>query len=221
MKPKVILYNAISLDGRITGFPVDMGLFYSLVGQWGENATLVGCDTLLSAPIEDPQETSSEAVAGTPDPDDRRPILVVPDSRGRFKNWHFLKVQPYWKDWAALCTTRTPSDHLNYLKQQGIHMIMAGTEHVDFAQAMEKLNLQFGITVIRADSGGTLNGVLLRAGLVDQVHLLVHPILTGGLHEKTFYTDNNPDRKDTLPLQLLESKRLDNGLLLLSYSVTK
>lgn len=221
MKPKVILYNAISLDGRNTDFPVDMGLFYSLVGPWGENATLVGCDTLLSAPIEDPHETCSEAVAGTPDPDDRRPILVVPDSRGRFKNWPFLKIQPYWKDWVALCTTRTPSDHLDYLKQQGIHYITAGTDHVDFAQAIENLNLQFGITVIRVDSGGTLNGVLLKAGLVDQLHLLVHPILAGGIREKTFYMDPRPDKQGAIPLQFIDCKRLDNGLLLLSYSVLK
>jgi hypothetical protein len=38
MKPKVILYTAMSLDGRTTGFSVDMGLFYSLAQQWGENA---------------------------------------------------------------------------------------------------------------------------------------------------------------------------------------
>ena len=28
--------------------------------------------------------------------------------------------------------------------------------------------------------GGRLNGVLLRAGLVDELHLLVHPVLVGG-----------------------------------------
>jgi 2,5-diamino-6-(ribosylamino)-4(3H)-pyrimidinone 5'-phosphate reductase len=32
---------------------------------------------------------------------------------------------------------------------------------------------------VRVDSGGALNGALLRAGLVDEVSLLVHPVLAG------------------------------------------
>ncbi|MEO0433105.1 MAG: dihydrofolate reductase family protein, partial [Cyanobacteria bacterium J06656_5] len=47
----------------------------------------------------------------------------------------------------------------------------------------------FGVTVVRVDSGGTLNGVLLRAGLVDELHLLVHPTLVGGTSQKTFFND--------------------------------
>jgi hypothetical protein len=65
MRPKVILYAAISLDGRTTGFPVDMGTFYSLAQEWTEDATLAGCDTLLKAaqdlPEEPPEETGPEA----------------------------------------------------------------------------------------------------------------------------------------------------------------
>jgi len=33
--------------------------------------------------------------------------------------------------------------------------------------------------VVRVDSGGALNGALLRAGLVDEISLLVHPVLVG------------------------------------------
>ena len=32
---------------------------------------------------------------------------------------------------------------------------------------------------MRVDSGGALNGALLRAGLVDELSLLVHPVLVG------------------------------------------
>ncbi len=33
---------------------------------------------------------------------------------------------------------------------------------------------------VRVDSGGKLNGELLRLGLVDEISLLVHPYLVGG-----------------------------------------
>jgi 2,5-diamino-6-(ribosylamino)-4(3H)-pyrimidinone 5'-phosphate reductase len=36
-----------------------------------------------------------------------------------------------------------------------------------------------GLGVVRVDSGGVLNGALLQAGLVDEISLLVHPLLVG------------------------------------------
>lgn len=89
MKPKVILYTAISLDGRATGFSVDMGLFYLLTQRWNENAFLVDCDALLNAPDEIPEDDESEVPAIMPSADDSRPTLVVPDSRGRLRSWHY------------------------------------------------------------------------------------------------------------------------------------
>ena len=88
MKPKVLLYTATSLDGRTTGFSVDMRQFYSLAQQWRENASLVGCDTLLNAHDEIPEDDGSEAPSIVPSADDTRPLLVVPDSRGRLRSWH-------------------------------------------------------------------------------------------------------------------------------------
>ena len=221
MKPKVILYTAISLDGRTTGFSVDMGLFYSLAEQFGENASLVGCDTLLNAPDEIPEETESETTIKTSRTENAHPILVVPDSRGRLKSWHYWKKQPYWKDCIALCTKRTPPDYLEYLKHRGIKNLVAGKEHVDFGLAFEHLNHQFGITVIRVDSGGTLNGVLLKDGLVDELHLLVHPTLVGGINQRTFFSDLNPEVESEFPLRFLDSKLHEQGILLLSYAVSK
>ena len=61
---------------------------------------------------------------------------------------------------------------MNCRAHNDIKIIEAGTNHVDFSGALEELNAAFGITVVRVDSGGTLNRVLLRAGLVDELHLL-------------------------------------------------
>ncbi|MDY6937366.1 MAG: RibD family protein [Cyanobacteriota bacterium] len=219
MKPKVILYNAASLDGRTGGFAVDMGLFYSLAQQWGENATVVGCDTLLNAPDEIPKDDRTKVQTATPNADDVRPILVVTDSRGRLKSWHYWRQQPYWKDFISLCTKKTPPEHLEYLTRTGIKIIEAGADRVDFDRALEVLNVEFGISVIRVDSGGTLNGVLLRGGLVDELHLLVHPTLVGGTSQKTFFNDLNSEDGGALPLQLLDSRLEKQGILLLSYAV--
>ena len=221
MKPKVILYTATSLDGRTSGFPVDMGVFYSLAQQWSENASLVGCDTLLSAPDEILKDEGTQVPEANPDSDDARPILVVPDSRGRLKSWHYWRKQPYWKDFISLCTQQTTAEHLEYLSQNGVKFIQVGEDHIDFGKALEILNSRFKVTIVRVDSGGTLNGVLLRAGLVDELHLLVHPTLVGGSSQKTFFRDLLSEMGEVISLSLIDSRVEESGLLLLSYRVSK
>ena len=48
MLPKVILYNAVSLDGRINGFDADIELYYEVASKWDLDAVLMGSTTLLT-----------------------------------------------------------------------------------------------------------------------------------------------------------------------------
>ncbi|MBN1361731.1 MAG: RibD family protein [Sedimentisphaerales bacterium] len=222
MKPRVIVYNAVSLDGRIDWFKPDMGLFYGLISGWNEDATLVGCDTALNPPEEMPAETESDFSPVDAAPDDARPILVIPDSRGRLKNWHFWKRLPYWRKTVALCSEKTAQEHLEYLERRHIDYIVCGADHVDYAIALERLNIQYKAKVVRVDSGGTLNGLLLRAGLVDEVHLLVHPCLVGGTTPKSFF--RAPDLATgagVMRLRLRSVEEQSEGIVLLSYEVVR
>ncbi len=47
MLPKVILYNAVSLDGRISGFDVDTELYYDIASKWDLDAVLMDSKILL------------------------------------------------------------------------------------------------------------------------------------------------------------------------------
>jgi len=220
MKPHVIIYNAVSVDGQIDGFQPDIGLFYSLAARWHEDATMAGCDTLLRAPDDIPEETAAELPVPAPDAEDDRPLLVVPDSRGRVRTWHYWRTQPYWRDCIVLCSDRTPRDYLQYLDDRAIKHIIIGDEQVDFSRALEVLHTEYGVRVVRVDSGGTLNGVLLRAGLVDEVHLLLHPALVGGMRAQHFFRAPDlhaPDTVITLRLKGIEQQQDD--IVLLSYDV--
>jgi hypothetical protein len=54
MLPQVILHTAMSLDGRITGFPADLDIYYSLAAQWNPDAILFGSETVLAAVRDNP-----------------------------------------------------------------------------------------------------------------------------------------------------------------------
>jgi 2,5-diamino-6-(ribosylamino)-4(3H)-pyrimidinone 5'-phosphate reductase len=235
--PRVIVYSAVSLDGQTGGFAPDVGQFYSLIGVWKEDATLVGSETILKAPAQDfeadgvGEETTGEASGEAAEPGnaagkrrgkDRRPLLVVPDSRGRIRNWRALRNTPYWRDVLVLCSRRTPQRYLRMLERQNIHHIVAGSNNVDLRAALRQLRRRCGVNTVRVDSGGTLCGALLRAGLVDEVSLLVHPCLVGDVPPRSFFRmlGDATDRKP-LPLRFHSLRRLANGLLWLRYRTVR
>jgi len=47
--PRVIVHNAVRIDGRLDGFSVDLSACYGLTARWYEDATLVAADTVLRA----------------------------------------------------------------------------------------------------------------------------------------------------------------------------
>jgi len=222
MLPRVILHNSVSVDGRVDWFTPDIGLHYELASRFGAHAHLAGSDTILSADEETPPEDG--AVFEPPEriPNDSRPLLVVPDSRGRVRTWHALRRAPYWRGWVALVSHATPEEYLDYLKERHVEHIVVGDERVDLRAALEELNVRYGVESVLLDSGGTLNGVLLRAGLVDEVSLLVAPCLVGGTTSRSFF--RAPDlssAEGVIPLKLAHVEQMGDGVVWLRYDVVR
>lgn len=222
MLPRVVIHNVVSVDGRIDWFKPDVGQFYGLASRWKEDATLAGSDTLLNIEEEIPPEDEEAFRPPKKDPDDKRPLLVVPDSKGRVRHWHYLRKQPYWRDMVALCSKATPESYLEYLEKRHIECIITGEDHVDLRDALEELNASFGVKLVRVDSGGTLNGVLLRAGLVNEISVLIDPSLMGGTSPRSFFRAPDLDSsEDVISLKLTHIERLKGGYVWLRYDVIR
>lgn len=220
MLPRVVLHNAMSLDGRIDWFAADIGLYYELASRWQVDAHLAGSDTMLAME----GELADDGEAPTPEvhPDDRRPLLVVPDSRGRLRKLHLLPKLPYWRGVLALCSETTPRTHLSYLQEKRIEYLVAGQDHVDLRAALEALNARYGVRTVHVDSGGTLNGVLLRVGLVDEISVLIHPSLVGGITGRSiFRAPDLTSPEGVTPLRLTHVERLHGDIVWLRYEMVR
>lgn len=222
MLPRVIVHSAVSADGRIDWFAPDVGLYYELAGRWGENCTLSGADTLLMAQEDIPPEGEDAFLPPVVADNDPRAILAVPDSRGRIRTWHHWRQLEYWKYAVALVSRATPKEYLEYLNARHVDAIVAGDDHVDYRAALEELNDRYDVTVVRVDSGGTLNGYLLRAGLVDEVSLLVHPALVGGVSPRSAFRAPDLNAADGVtPLRLMAAEEVRDGIVWLRYEVIR
>ncbi len=227
-KPKVVIFNGVSLDGRIDGLEnrLDLGLYYQLATSWNADALLSGSNTMLAAMggLPDEQAEPGPDASEPGAPKELHPMavryMVVVDSGGRFHHWRALQAQPFWREVVALCSQATPRSYLDELERAGVAYIVAGEMQVDLPQALEALNQRFGVQTVRVDSGGILNGVLLRAGLVDEVSLLLLPVLVGGETPRSFFVA--PDMaapEQAIPLRLTHCEQLEGDILWLKYAV--
>jgi len=224
MLPRVILHIATSLDGRITNFPADLEVYYSLAAPWNPDAILFGSETVLAAVRDDPaleappeHEEMFTPLEGSVD---TRPLLVIADSRGRVRCWDAIRRWPYMRDLVAFCSSSTPKEYLSYLEDQKIAAIVAGTDRIDMRKALVMLNKKYGVGTVRIDSGGTLNSVLLEAGVVDEVSVLIHPFLAGGRADPTMFDPVKTGFADLqIPLTHTKTEMVGDGLIWARYSV--
>jgi 2,5-diamino-6-(ribosylamino)-4(3H)-pyrimidinone 5'-phosphate reductase len=220
MLPRVVYHVEASLDGSIDWITPDVGRYYRLASVFSEDCALTGADTVITgpgAPIDDEPEPPSRDL---PRPSGK-PLLAVTDSRGRVHTWNWLRGQTdYFRDVVALCSRATPWAQLDELRRKGVASFAGGEDRVDLPAALEWLRDEHGVERVRVDSGGALAGALLRAGLVDEVSVIVEPVLVGGTCSRGFFRApdlTGPDGVVRLRLTALE--RFDDDALWLRYDV--
>lgn len=222
MLPRVVIHNAVSADGRMDHLRPDLGQYYEVAGRIRHDAILTTTNTLLAEPLDIPAEDGAAFRPRAVDPRDTRPLLVVADGRGRLRNWHFWCNQPYWRDAVALVSRATPARYLRHLERRHVEYVRAGAGPIDLWAALSELATRFGVRRVRVDAGGTLNGALLRAGLVHEVSLLVQPCLVGGTSPRTLFRAGDLDSAEgVVKLRPAHVEELKGGVVWLRYRVVR
>lgn len=219
-KVHVVLHTQVSLDSKADGFEYDMGTYYQLAETFDPDAVISGAGTMLKAEVpEEVPEWAYEAAKNFPSCS--RSIMAIVDSKGRVRCWSALKKQPFWNSVLALCSESTPKEYLEHLEKEGVEYIVAGKDQVDLVKALEVMNKRYKVKRVRIDSGGTLAGVFLKEGLIDEISLLVSPFLMGDLSSNTFISPTGLELEKPLDLKLKKVKKLENDMIWLKYDVVK
>jgi riboflavin biosynthesis pyrimidine reductase len=125
-------------------------------------------------------------------------------------------------DVLVLVSQATPAAYLAHLHRENICYLVAGDERVDLAQALSKMRDKLNVTCVLSTAGGGLNGALLKAGLVDEINLVVLPAAIGGRETPSVF-DGSELADGELPtrLRLLSTHVETDGAIWLRYEVRR
>ena len=76
--------------------------------------------------------------------------------------------------------------YLTYLQSMGIPYIFAGDTEIDIEEALFKLKSYFGIKTLLLEGGSILNGAFQRAGVIDELSLVVAPVVAAAMDKPLF-----------------------------------
>ena len=231
MKPHVICHMASSLDGRTWPSrwrPQSKAgdLFEPLHEKLDGDAWLIG------------RVTGSEFAKGTAYPattsetfprenwfaprsakSDVKAYGIVLDAQGKIA-WGRADIGG---DPIVVVLTKTVSDaHLAGLRSEGVSYIFAGDTGLDLALILETVNRELGVKRLLLEGGGVANGAFLRAGLVDEVSLILCPAIDGAKGAPFAFdsSEADSDRRAPLTAMILESHEvLEGGAIWLRYRV--
>lgn len=229
-RPHVTCLMVSSIDGRLhpscyttspDGTVEDWNTVYAkLHDALGADAWLVG------------RVTMAEMVKGEPHPQpagnapDRpihkaagasSPYAVAFDQGARL---HFTRPDIGGDHVVVLLGHDVPDDHLAELAGDGISYVVAPTASYDAAALLGALKREFGVGRLALEGGGGINGTMIAAGLVDELHVLVAPALDGDDGRQGIVIAPDGGLKAKVTLSLLGSETRAHGMVLLRYAVT-
>jgi riboflavin biosynthesis pyrimidine reductase len=226
MKPHVICHMAASVDGRTLHSRwrpeglVAGGLFERLHDELGGDAWLIG------------RVTGQEFAKGKTYPSTTKETFlrqawfarraanaygVVLDAHGKIA-WGRSDIGG---DPIVVVLSEKVSDaHLAGLRGEGVSYIFAGKSQLDLALTLDILNRDLGVKRLLVEGGGGTNGAFLRAGLVDELSLILCPAVDGAKGAPSVFDSTEAESECRAPVNgmtLESSQVLEGGAVWLRY----
>lgn len=126
---------------------------------------------------------------------------IIRDSDEGYDNCHIIEV----------LTEKTSAEKLAYYKSIGVSYIFAGKDDIDINTALSKLHNLFGIKKLLLEGGSIINGAFLKAGCVDELSLIVTPVIADKDDKPLFYDSSVTD------FEFVSSEKMPDDSLWIRY----
>jgi len=230
MKPYVICHMVSSIDGglhpsRWTDSPDGKlsdwtALYQSCHEKLDGDAWMVG------------RVTMAEMSKGSPHPPHEhgrveRPFHVADRNAASFAialdisgRLHFTGSEIDGDHIVVLLGSEVPDSHLAELTADGISYIVSAQTQPDLSSMLDMLERELGIRRLLLEGGAGINGSFLAAGLVDEISLIVAPVLDGRAASQSIVEYGEEGLAGKVQLSLKSCETLAHGAIHLRYTVT-
>ncbi|GLV54199.1 2-hydroxy-3-oxopropionate reductase [Dictyobacter sp. S3.2.2.5] len=244
MQPKIICHMVSSVDGRLLvdrwTTPADgidgklLSGYYNQISQrFHADGWIVGRTTMEDyaqgtvRKVEKPMIDLREPFIGNRN---GRDVAVVIDLQGKL---HYGQDHADGDHIIAILSENVSDDYLAELYHDGISYLFTtskrnnegnGFQSGDLQYAMDVLGDTFGIKTLLLEGGGMTNGLFLKAGLINEISLLVYPGIDGlaGVPSIFNYLGKANERPaEGQSLRLISMESLEGGMVWLHYAVEK
>lgn len=227
-RPKIICHMTTSIDGRVTGEFLGMPqcvrateVYYEINRAYHADAFACGRVTMegsftggfmpdlsryqnISIPRQD---YAADRAAGF--------FAVAFDRMGRL-GWRTPRIvdEDPGYDGAHIIEVLledAPDAYLAYLQEIGASYIFAGRGSMDMDLALKKLKDIFEINTLLLEGGSVINGAFARAGVIDELSLVVAP-MTADAQDKPLFMD-----AAAAAFELTSMERYDGGVVHMRY----
>ncbi|MFL5581985.1 MAG: dihydrofolate reductase family protein [Gemmatimonadaceae bacterium] len=228
-RPRVICHMTTSVDGRIVvnGWPDSTAAavrreYEQVHARYAADGWI--CGRVTMEPFAGRTRAEAE-VARAHAGGGRREDFVAPGDHDSFAFAIDASGRLAWETndidgdhVVAIVSERVSDEYLAFLRAQEVSYLLAGARDVDLALALEKIGARFGVRTLMLEGGGRINGGMLRAGLIDEVSLLVAPVADGRVGTPALF---DVDGADVPPPRLaLEAvERREGDVVWLRYRV--
>jgi len=232
-RPRIICHILQSMDGNIDGdfFTVpELGPAYRAFSRIREE---YACDAVISGATTAAEIYRGRFVDNLPTSSERWPrtdwkarqadrYAVVIDGTGSVR-WESGSVERRGEKLHVIVVLQeNASDaYISHLRKAGVSYIFAGKDSLDLPLAARKLKELFGIQSMLLSGGGAVDWSFLQAGLVDEISLVVPPVIDGGVRLPSAFDDSPLAVCHTpVALHLTDVQRLEGDALWLRYVPT-
>jgi riboflavin biosynthesis pyrimidine reductase len=112
--------------------------------------------------------------------------------------------------------------HLAGLRSEGVSYMFAGKSDLDLTLTLDILNRELGVKRLLLEGGAGPTEPFLRAGLVDELHLILYPVVDGAKGAPSVFdsTETEAEQRAPVTAMMLESSHaLEGGAMLLRYRI--
>jgi 2,5-diamino-6-(ribosylamino)-4(3H)-pyrimidinone 5'-phosphate reductase len=225
-RPRVICHMAASVDGRVAteGWPDSAGVrraYEEVHASYEADGWICGRVTMepFAGGVRPEAEVAREHRGAAREdfvaPGNHESYAFAVDASGRL-DWEANDIDG--DHVVAILSERVSDDYLASLRERGLSYLLCGARDVDLPAALDRIGARFGLRTLMLEGGGRINGGMLRAGLVDEVSLLVAPVADGRIGTPALF---DVDAADVVPRRLVleHVERRPDDVLWLRYRV--